>query len=155
MLILLHFPALCKAWQFHLIWDLRNCTYPFALRMVPMKSLKSFHDFHHWKFQHASVYLKLFAISTYKQKLHFNNCKVDCEMSLMFFHVKLSFLEVHFSVLTLFEVVHVTSNPPKHIYANFWNIVDKDNILKIENVHFPWYNITTPRKFCTQNWCAY
>jgi len=134
-----------------LIWDLKNCTYPFALKMVPMERVKCFHDFHHWKFEHAIVDLELFAISTHKLKLHFNNCKADCVMNLIAFHVKLGFLEVHFSVLTLFVVVHVTSNPKKDLYANFWNIVEKGNILKIKNVHFSCYNLTTPMQFCTQN----
>jgi len=40
-------------------------------------------------------------------------------MSLIAFHVKLSFLEVHFSMLTLFVVVHVTSIAKKILYANF------------------------------------
>jgi len=35
------------------------------------------------------------------------------------FHVKLSFLKVHFSVLAQFVIVHVTSNPQKNLYANF------------------------------------
>jgi len=134
--ILLHFPALSKVCQFCLNWDLRNCTYPFALKMVPMGKVMCFHDFHHWKFKHASVDLELLAIFTYKKNLHINNCKVDCVMSLIAFHVKLSFLEVHFSVLILFVVVHVTSNPKRLLYANFCNIVGKGNILKIENVHF-------------------
>jgi len=41
--------------------------YSFALEMAPMKSIKCFHDFHHWKFKHASVDLELLAISTYKK----------------------------------------------------------------------------------------
>jgi len=73
-------------------------------------------------------------------------------MSLIAFHVKLSFLEVHFSMLTLFEVVHVTSYSRKLLYANFLDIVEKASILKIENFHFSCYNLTTPRQFRTQNW---
>jgi len=37
----------------------------------------------------------------------------NCVLSLIVFHVKLSFLVVHFNVLTLFVGVHVTSNPKK------------------------------------------
>ena len=136
MLILLYFLALRKTCQFHLIWDLRNCNYPFALKMVPMERVKCFHDFHHWKFKHTSVDLELFVISTYAKNLHFNNCKVDCVMNMIAFHVKSSFLKVHFSVLTQFLVVHVTSNPKIILHANFSNIVERGNILEIEYINF-------------------
>jgi len=43
---------------------------------------------------------------------------VDCVMSLIALHLNLRFLEVHFSVLTQFLVVHVTSNSKKILYAN-------------------------------------
>jgi len=62
---LLHFLALSKVYQFHLIWDLKNCTYSFALKFVPIENCC--HDFYHWKFKHASLDLELFAISTYKK----------------------------------------------------------------------------------------
>jgi len=134
--ILIHFPALGKVCQFHLIWDLKKCMYPFALKMVPMERVKCFHDFHHWKFNYKSVDLEFFAISTYKKKLHYNNCKVDCVMNLIDFHVKLNFLKVNFSVLTLFVVIHVTSNPKKLLCTNFWNIVARGSILKIKKHAF-------------------
>jgi len=38
-------------------------------------------------------------------------------MNLIAFHVKLSFLKVHFSVLALFVIVHVSSNSKKLLYA--------------------------------------
>jgi len=53
------------------------------------------------------------------KKLHYNNCKVDCVMNLIDFHVKVSFLQVHFSVLALFVIIQVTSNSKKLLYANF------------------------------------
>jgi len=53
------------------------------------------------------------------KNMYINNCKVHNVMSLIAFQVKLSFWEVHFSVLTLFVDVHVTLNPKKKIYANF------------------------------------
>jgi len=40
-------------------------------------------------------------------------------MSLKAFQVILSFLKGHFSVLTQFVVVYVTSNPKKLLCANF------------------------------------
>jgi len=40
-------------------------------------------------------------------------------MNLIAFHAKLSFSKVHFNVLTLSVVVHVTSNPKKLLCANF------------------------------------
>jgi len=43
---------------------------------------------------------------------------------------------VHFSVLALLVIVHVISNPQKLLYANFWNIVERGNILKTNNIHF-------------------
>ena len=104
------------------------------------------------KFKHASVDLELFAISTYQTKLHFNNYKVDCVMSLKAFYVKLSFLKVHFSVLTLFVVVHVTSHSKKLLYANFSNIVGRDNTIKIEYILFFCYDLISPIEFYTQNW---
>jgi len=73
-------------------------------------------------------------------------------MGLMAFHVKLSFLEVSFRMLTLFVVVHVTSNAKKLLNTKFWNIVGKGSILKMENLYFSCYNLTTPMKFFTQNW---
>jgi len=42
------------------------------------------------------------------KKLHYDNCKVDYVMNLIAFHMKLSFLAVHFS---LHVIVHITSNP--------------------------------------------
>jgi len=84
MPILLDFLALSKATQFQLIWDLNNCIYPFVLKMVPIEIVKCFHDFHfNWKFKHANVNQELFATSTYQWKWNFNNCKVDCVMSLI------------------------------------------------------------------------
>jgi len=56
--------------------------------------------------------------SLFKKELHYNNCKVDCVMNLIAFYVKLSFLKVHFSVLSLFVIAHVTSNPKIPLYAN-------------------------------------
>jgi len=35
--------------------------------MVPMERVKCFHDFHYWKFEHASIDLEFFAISTQKK----------------------------------------------------------------------------------------
>jgi len=58
--------------------------------------------------------------SLFIKELHYNNCKVDCIMNLIAFHVKLSFLKVYFSVLALFVIVHVTSNPKKLLYAKIW-----------------------------------
>jgi len=40
--------------------------YPYPLMMVLMERVKFFHDFHYWKFKHASVVLEVFAISTHK-----------------------------------------------------------------------------------------
>jgi len=74
--------------------------------------------------------------SLFIKELHYNNCKVDCVMNLITFYVKLSFSKVHFSVQTLFVIVHVSSNSKKLLYANLWNIVVRGSILKIENVHF-------------------
>jgi len=76
-------------------------------------------------------------------------------MSLIAFHVKSSFLKVHFSVLALFVIVHVTSNRQKLLYANFHNIVVRGNILKIKNMHFLCYNLTTLLQFQTQNWYTF
>ena len=73
-------------------------------------------------------------------------------MDLIAFHVKLSFLKVHVSVLTLFVVVHVTSNPKKLLFANFSNIVERGSILKIKNINFFCYNLTTPIQFRPENW---
>jgi len=90
-----------------------------------------------------------------KKKSYFNNYKVDCVMSLIAFHIKLIFLKEHFSVLTLFVVVYVTSHLKKNLYANFWNIVRRGNILKIEWIHFSRYKLTTLMQFQTQNWYKY
>jgi len=83
-----------------------------------MERVKYFCVFHHWiRFKYVIVNLELFIISIYKTALH--NCKVDCVMNLIAFHVKLSFLEVHFSMLGILVVVHVTSNSKKLLCGNF------------------------------------
>jgi len=85
--------------------------YPFAFKIVPMESVKCFHDFHHWKFKHASVDLESFAISTYKKELHFKQLQggLCYEFDRSSFELKV--FEVHFSVLIQFLVVHVTPIP--------------------------------------------
>jgi len=141
-----------KACQFHLLWDLKNCTYPFALKVVPMESLKCFHNFHYWEFKHASIDFELYICNFYvSKKLHFNNCKVDSIMSLRALHLNARFWEVHFSVLTQFLVVYATSNYKKFLYANFSNTIKRDNILKIGYKHFSCYNFKIPMQFHTQN----
>ena len=89
------------------------------------------------------------------KKLYFNYCKIDCVMSLIALHLNLRFLQVHFSVLIRFLVVHVTSNPKEFLYANFSNIVGRDIILTIEYTHFSCYNLTTPMQFHSQNLYAH
>jgi len=62
--------------------------------------------------------MELFAISIYKevalQQLQGGLCSEFDSFS-----CEIKFLKVHFSVLTLFVVVHVTSNSKKNLYANF------------------------------------
>ena len=67
MQILFYFMVFNKACLLYLIWDLKNCAYPFALKMVPVEGTKCLHDFHRWKFKHASVDLELIAIFACKK----------------------------------------------------------------------------------------
>jgi len=67
------------------------------------------------------------------------------------FSCEIKFFESAFCVLTLFVVVNVTFHPKNLLYANFWNIVGKGKIVKIECVYLSCYNLTTPMQFYTQN----
>jgi len=89
----------------------------------------------------ASLDLELFAISKNQKKLYFNNCKVDCVMSLIALHLNLRFLKMHLSVLIQFLELFISPPIPKTLYANFSNIVGKGIIFNIGYVHFSCYTL--------------